>query len=121
MAAASSQQPQQGDLGSELGSGPQPEIDGMPAEVALNPEAAEGSPSRERNVNGNNGHAGEGRRNRRPRRGERSRPEVNDDDEPASDGLAATLSRGTPARGIRRSRAADTQTDGDTALVDADN
>jgi hypothetical protein len=109
-------QPRQGNP--ELGSGPQPEIDGMPAEVALNPEAAEGNPGRERAVNGNNGHATEGRRNRRPRRGERSRPEVNDDDEPASDGLAATLSRGTPAP---QEPAADTQTDGDAALIDADN
>jgi len=111
-------QPQQGNLSQELGSGPQPEIDGMPAEVALNPEAAEGNPGRERGANGNNGHATEGRRNRRPRRGERSRPEVNDDDEPASDGLAATLSRGTPAP---QEPAADAAKDGDTTLVDADN
>ena len=84
----------------------------MPAEVALNPEASEGNPGRERNVNGSNGAAGEGRRNRRPRRGERSRPEVNDDDEPASDGLVATLSRGTPAPAPQEP-AADTQDDGD--------
>jgi hypothetical protein len=113
------QQPQQVDLGSNLGSGPQPEIDGMPAEVALNPEASEGSPGRERNINGSSA-AGEGRRNRRPRRGERSRPEVNDDDEPASDGLVATLSRGTPAPAPQEP-VADKQDDGGTALIDADN
>jgi hypothetical protein len=109
-------QPQQ----AELGSGPQPVIDGMPAEVALNPEAAEGNPGRERNLNGNNGHNSEGRRNRRPRRGERSRPDVNEDDEPAADGLVATLSRGasTPAP---QEPAADTEKDGDAALIDADN
>ncbi|MCR6659930.1 MAG: hypothetical protein NVV72_11515 [Asticcacaulis sp.] len=68
-------------------------IDGMPAEVALNPEAVEGNPARERpfNGNGHGGEAREGRRNRRPRRGERARPEVSDsDDEPAADGLVAT-------------------------------
>lgn len=43
------------------GSGPQPEIEGTPAEVALNPEAAEGQPR-------------EGRRERRPRN-EGRRPE----------------------------------------------
>lgn len=113
-------QPQQAAPGSE----PQPVIDGLPAEVALNPEAVEGNPARERSFNGSNGHGGEareGRRNRRPRRGERSRPEVSDnDDEPASDGLAATLSRGAPATAAQEP-AADTQKDGDTALVDADN
>jgi hypothetical protein len=113
-------QPQQVDQGSELGSGPQPVIDGMPAEVALNPEAAEGSPGRERGFNGNNGHSGEGRRNRRPRRGERARPEVNDNDEPASDGLAATLSRGASAPAPQEP-AADAKKDGDTTLIDADN
>jgi len=113
-----SAQPQQGNPGSELGSGPQPVIDGMPAEVALNPEASEGSPSRERNLNGGNG---EGRRNRRPRRGERSRPESNDGDEPASDGLAATLSRGSPAAAAPQEPAADVKADGGTALIEADN
>jgi hypothetical protein len=117
-------QPQQVDLGPEVGSGPQPFIDGMPAEVALNPEAAgEGNGNRERNFNGNSGYNGEpreGRRNRRPRRGERSRPETNEDDEPASDGLAATLSRGTPAPAPQEP-VADTESDGDTALIDADN
>jgi hypothetical protein len=89
----------------------------MPAEVALNPEASEGSPNR-----GSNGYNGEGReagrRNRRPRRGERARPEANDDNEPASDGLTATLSRGTPAP---QEPVDDKQNDGDTALIDADN
>jgi hypothetical protein len=113
-------QPQQVDQGSELGSGPQPVIDGMPAEVALNPEAAEGNPGRERGFNGNNSHSGEGRRNRRPRRGERARPEVNDNDEPASDGLAATLSRGASAPAPQEP-AADAAKDGDTTLIDADN
>jgi hypothetical protein len=111
------QQPQQVNPGSE----PQPVIDGLPAEVALNPEAAEGSPSRERNFNGNahGGEAREGRRNRRPRRGERSRPEAGDDDEPAADGLVATLSRGatvsqesTPQEPVAG--------DGDTAVIDRD-
>ena len=114
------QQPQQVNLAPELGSGPQPVIEGMPAEVALNPEASEGNPARERNFNSNNGAAGEGRRNRRPRRGERSRPEVNEDDEPASDGLAATLSRGTPVPAPQEP-VADKQNDGDPALIDADN
>jgi hypothetical protein len=124
-----SAQPQQGNPRSELGSGPQPVIDGMPAEVALNPEASEGSPSRERNVgNGHNGEAREGRRNRRPRRGERSRPEANDDDEPAADGLVATLSRGAPASQEPASKqpgpqepVVEAQSDGDTAVIDRDN
>jgi hypothetical protein len=117
-------QPQQAAPGSE----PQPVIEGMPAEVALNPEAAEGSPGRERSFNGSNGHGGEareGRRNRRPRRGERSRPEVSDnDDEPAADGLVATLSRGAPVSSNEpapQEPTADAQKDGDAALVDADN
>jgi hypothetical protein len=119
-------QPQQGNPGSELGSGPQPVIDGMPAEVALNPEASEGSPNRERNFNGGNGHGGEareGRRNRRPRRGERSRPDVNDDGEPAADGLVATLSRGAPVSSQEpkaQEPVADAQGDGDTAVIDRD-
>jgi hypothetical protein len=103
----------------------------MPAEVALNPEASEGSPNRERNFNGSNGHAGEareGRRNRRPRRGERSRPETNEDDEPAADGLVATLSRGAPVvlqepvsqQPGPQEPVADAQSDGDTAVIDRD-
>jgi hypothetical protein len=111
-----------------LGSGPQPEIEGMPAEVALNPEAAgEGNSSRERNFNGNNGEGREGRRNRRPRRGERSRPDTGgDDDSQAPDeGLAATLSRGAPPAAVAapatEEPAPQPQGNGDTALVDADN
>ncbi|RLP26638.1 DUF4167 domain-containing protein [Mesorhizobium sp. YM1C-6-2] len=105
--------PQQAEAPAELGSGPQPEIEGMPAEVALNPEAAEGNPGRAAN-----GHT-EGRRNRRPRRGERARPaEANTDEEPASDGLAATLSRGASA--AKEPAAEDKQGDGGPTLVDAD-
>ncbi|MEP9387859.1 DUF4167 domain-containing protein [Mesorhizobium sp. KR9-304] len=106
-----------------LGSGPQPVIEGIPAEVALNPEASEGSPSRERNLNGNgHGAASDGRRNRRPRRGERSRPDTNEDDEPAADGLVATLSRGAPVspEPMPQEPAADTKADGGAALIDAD-
>lgn len=107
--------PQQVEAAAELGSGPQPEIEGMPAEVALNPEAAEGNPGRERAANGQS----EGRRNRRPRRGERARPaEANNDEEPAADGLVATLSRGAPA--AKEPAAEDKQSDGGPALVDAD-
>ena len=110
--------PQQVDLGAELGSGPQPVIEGMPAEVALNPQAA-GEGSGERQINGH----GDGRRTRRPRRGERSRPETNEEDEPAADGLVATLSRGAPAsqEPAPKEPAADTKGDGDAALIDADN
>ena len=114
-------QPQQVELGTEMGSGPQPEIDGMPAEVALNPEAAgEGNSSSPRAFNGSNGPAAtDGRRNRRPRRGERARPaEASNDEEPASDGLAATLSRGASA--AKEPAAEDKQGDGGPALVDAD-
>ena len=115
-------QPQPVDLGAELGSGPQPVIEGMPAEVALNSQAA-GEGSGERQFNGNgHGEGREGRRNRRPRRGERSRPETNED-EPAADGLVATLSRGAPAsqESAPKEPAADTKGDGDAALIDADN
>ncbi|HEY6630640.1 MAG TPA: DUF4167 domain-containing protein [Rhizobiaceae bacterium] len=106
------------------GSEPQPVIDGMPAEVALNPEAAEGNPVRERSFKASNGQGGEPRevrRNRRPRRGERSAAEANDrNEEPASDGLVATLSRGAPVPAPEEAPA-DTQKDGGAALVDADN
>ena len=114
--------PQQVDLGAELGSGPQPVIEGMPAEVALNSQAA-GEGSGERQFNGNgHGEGREGRRNRRPRRGERSRPETSED-EPAADGLVATLSRGAPAsqEPAPKEPVADTKGDGDAALIDADN
>jgi hypothetical protein len=60
------------------GSGPQPVIDGTPAEVALNQEAASGDGPRDQRPNGlhNNGYNGEDgqRRNRRSRRGGRGRP-----------------------------------------------
>jgi hypothetical protein len=101
-------------------SGPQPVIEGMPAEVALNPEAAgEGNTARERPVNGN---GGEGRRNRRPRRGERSRPDTGDEVEQAApdEGLAATLSRGgSPS--APSDPVAEVQSEGDPALVDSSN
>jgi hypothetical protein len=61
-----------------LDAAPQPVIDGTPAEVALNPDAAgDGNARRhERNQNGTNvGDNDGGRRNRRPRRGERHRPD----------------------------------------------
>jgi hypothetical protein len=63
------------------GSGPQPAIEGTPAEVALNPEAA-GQPQRQERQNGyhTNGNAGNGeenfRRNRRPRRGRGGRQDI---------------------------------------------
>jgi hypothetical protein len=117
-------QPQPAALGSELGSGPQPVIEGMPAEVALNPEASEGSPSRERGFNGGNGHT-EGRRNRRPRRGERARPEIGEGDEPAvAEGLVATLSRGGPVAKEPAPQEPGVEPQGDAAgptLIDADN
>ena len=55
------------------GTGPQPEISGIPAEVALNPEAAGEQPREVRPQLNGNGHAAEGedaapRRPRRPRR-----------------------------------------------------
>ena len=60
-----------------IGSGPQPVIEGTPAEVALNPEATGESNGnrRDRAFNSANGEAdaegGQARRNRRPRRGPR--------------------------------------------------
>jgi len=118
-------QPQQASTGAEAGSGPQPVIEGVPAEVALNPEAAgAGNSPAERGAGGPAGEGREaGRRNRRPRRGERSRPEVNDNDEPASDGLVATLSRGAPVAAAEdaapKEPAVDTQGEG-PALINAD-
>ena len=108
-------QPQPSNFGGErpqqmnLGAGPQPVIEGTPAEVALNPEASGDDNSRqERHVNGSsvvNGAEPEGaappRRGRRPRRGERSRPDVNDDDAGSGDGLAQTLARGGRAGACR--------------------
>ena len=62
------------------GSGPQPVIDGTPAEVALNQDAASGDGPRDQRPNGfhNNGFNGEDgqRRNRRSRRGGRGRPDI---------------------------------------------
>ena len=62
------------------GSGPQPVIDGTPAEVALNQDAAPGDGPRDQRPNGshNNGNNGEDgqRRNRRSRRGGRGRPDI---------------------------------------------
>jgi Domain of unknown function (DUF4167) len=65
------------------GSGPQPVIDGTPAEVALSQDAASGDGPRDQRPNGshNNGYNGEDgqRRNRRSRRGGRGRPDVEGD------------------------------------------
>lgn len=68
------QQPQQPVQSAPNGSGPQPVIEGTPAEVALNPDAGQANGSRrERAFNGHQnegeGEGGQGRRNRRPRRG----------------------------------------------------
>ncbi len=117
----SQQNNQASDRGSGLGSGPQPVIDGMPAEVALNPEAAgEGNALRERSFNGNTGEAGEGRRNRRPRRGERPRPDTSEPDvTDSTEGLAATLSRGAPVAVVPHEPASEVK-EGSGAVVDAD-
>lgn len=116
-------QPQQGNPASEAGSGPQPVIEGMPAEVALNPEAAgEGNGDRERHFNGGEGREG-ARRNRRPRRGERPRPEISDDEPTSDEGLAATLSRGGKAPAAEAAPAeapTEPRGGGDAALIDAD-
>ena len=71
-AASNNGEPQQ----MNLGSAPQPVIEGTPAEVALNPEAA-GDTNRRRDRHPVNGTEGDGdyRRGRRPRRGERHRQE----------------------------------------------
>ena len=63
------------------GSGPQPVIEGTPAEVALNPEAApNGERPREPRANGFhapfNGDDAQQRRSRRSRRGGRGRPDL---------------------------------------------
>lgn len=99
-------QPRQLDL--NAGTGPQPDIEGVPAEVALNPEASGEGNSPAENQAGEPGSEGRetARRSRRPRRGERSRQAAKDGDEQApeeqsgngksagDDGLATTLSRG---------------------------
>lgn len=115
-------QPQQVNIGSEAGTGPQPVIEGMPAEVALNPDAAgEGNAPRERAFNGHTGEAGEGRRNRRPRRGERSRPDTAEPDvADSTEGLAATLSRGAPAAIVAQEPVSEVKDGGGPALIDAD-
>ena len=102
----------------EAGAGPQPVIEGVPAEVALNPEASgEGTQSRARR-NNNPGPDGEARRSRRPRRGERSRPEAGNDASDDQGGLATTLSRGTPPA---PSEVPDEpKAGGDAALADAE-
>ncbi len=111
----------QQNVGAEAGSGPQPVIEGVPAEVALNSEAAgEGNAGRDRQANGASGF-GEGRRSRRPRRGERSRPETGEDDaQPSGEGLAATLSRGAASTAPQRSAEGEAQPSGDGALIEAD-
>ena len=74
------------------GSGPQPVIDGTPAEVALNQDAAAGEGGRPRdqrpNGGGLSGEDGQQRRNRRSRRGGRGRPdfEGGNDGDSDSDG-----------------------------------
>jgi hypothetical protein len=99
-----------------LGAGPQPVIEGTPAEVALNPEASgDGSSRQERHVNGGDGEGG-ARRGRRPRRGERSRPDLNDD-AGSDEGLAQTLARGiAPEPAV-----APDAGDAGPALIDVDN
>ena len=71
------------------GSGPQPVIDGTPAEVALNQDAAtgEGGRPRDQRPNGGlNGEDGQQRRNRRSRRGGRGRPDFEGGNDGDSDG-----------------------------------
>ena len=102
------------------GTGPQPVIDGTPAEVALNSDASgEGNGSSGRHAKGQNGSTPDGdapapRRGRRPRRGERARPEGDDEVAPDS-GLAQTLSRGAPPEPVapKAEKSA-------TRLIDAD-
>ncbi|MBU2147872.1 MAG: DUF4167 domain-containing protein [Alphaproteobacteria bacterium] len=102
------------------GTGPQPVIDGTPAEVALNSDASgEGNGSSGRHAKGQNGSTPDGdapapRRGRRPRRGERARPEGDDEVAPDS-GLAQTLSRGAPPEPV-----AEKAEKSDTPLIDAD-
>jgi hypothetical protein len=71
------------------GSGPQPVIEGTPAEVALNQEGLAPAGNERREHNGTNGYVGNGeagddpqRRSRRPRRG-RGRPEQGEGQPPA--------------------------------------
>ena len=78
-----SQHPNENPAPMANGSGPQPVIEGTPAEVALNPEAApsaNGERPREPRANGFhapfNGDDAQQRRSRRSRRGGRGRPEL---------------------------------------------
>lgn len=87
----------------DTGSGPQPVIEGTPAEVALNPEAvsseADSGADEQPHVNGNgyqNGGEGEGfRRPRRPRRG-RSRRAEGEGAEGDADGNVAVQADAAP-------------------------
>ncbi len=101
----------------EAGSGPQPVIEGVPAEVALNVEAA-GDAAVPRAA----GAAPAERRSRRPRRGER-KPETAEDDGSVSEGgLVATLSRGAAAVAVPATQepAAEAEGKGDASLIDAE-
>lgn len=101
----------------EAGSGPQPVIEGVPAEVALNVDAV-GDAAVPRSA----GAAPAERRSRRPRRGER-KPETAEDDGPVSEGgLAATLSRGAAAVvvPVTPEPAAEAEGKGDASLIDAE-
>ncbi|MDW6026346.1 DUF4167 domain-containing protein [Mesorhizobium sp. BAC0120] len=83
------------------GSSPQPVIDGTPAEVALNPEAA-GNGGQQRadkqngNHNGLNGEENYPRRNRRSRRG-RGRPDFEQGGDQAGEGEAGRAAEGSNA------------------------
>jgi hypothetical protein len=103
----------------QVGSGPQPDIQGMPAEVALNSDSSEnGNAVRNRPSNGGNDDGvpeadaqAPRRRERKPRR---SRSPISE--EAGSDsGLAQTLSRG-----IALEPAADPEDKSDSPLIDAD-
>jgi Domain of unknown function (DUF4167) len=95
------------------GSGPQPVIEGTPAEVALNHEALaqRGGEQRERPISGGpvDGEDGQ-RRSRRPRRG-RGRPE--------QEGLVEASSASEGDTGTAESETPDGQSD--TSLANADN
>jgi hypothetical protein len=95
-----SQQPGESQPTFANGSGPQPAIEGTPAEVALNPEASgDGGQPRGERPNGlhNNGYNGDDnfRRNRRSRRGRGGRPDFEQGGEgesaPAAEGNANEL------------------------------
>ena len=104
---------------SHVGSGPQPDIEGVPAEVALNSGGSEnGNAVRNAPVNGGNDDGAPEadaqaprRRERKPRR---SRSPVSEE-AGADSGLAQTLSRG-----IAPEPAADPADKSDSPLIDAD-